>query len=105
MRNQKLTTLIPYIIVTLAVMSLVFMNFEGTTKKLTYSEYVELLNQGKVTESNVTVSTVVIKIAGKYTEGTTVYDYTLVVPNTEAQNNGLMAEIYDSTSTVKIIDA
>ncbi len=105
MRNQKLTTLIPYIIVTLAVMSLVFMNFEGSTKKLTYSEYVELLNQGKVTESNVTVSTVVIKIAGKYTEGTTVYDYTLVVPNTEAQNNGLMAEIYDSSSAVKIIDA
>ena len=105
MRNQKLTTLIPYIIVTLAVMSLVFMNFDGTTKKLTYSEYVELLNQGKVTESNVTVSTVVIKVAGKYTEGTTIYDYTLVVPNTEAQNNGLMAEIYDSTSVVKVIDA
>ncbi|KAF0225001.1 MAG: ATP-dependent metalloprotease FtsH [Erysipelotrichaceae bacterium] len=105
MRNQKLTTLIPYIIVTLAVMSLVFMNFDGTTKKLTYSEYVELLNQGKVTESNVTVSTVVIKIAGKYTEGATIYDYTLVVPNTEAQNNTLMAEIYDSTSVVKVIDA
>jgi cell division protease FtsH len=105
MRNQKLGTLIPYLIVSLAVLSLIFMNFDTTTKKLTYAEYVTLLEQNKVTETNVTVSTVVIKLAGKVKDGTTEYDYTLVIPNTEAQNNGLMDKINASTTSVKIIDA
>ena len=105
MRNQKLGSFIPYLIVTLAVVSLIFMNFDTTTKKLTYAEYVTLLEQNKVTETNVTVSTVVIKLSGKVKDGTTEYDYTLVIPNTEAQNNGLMDKINASTTTVKIIDA
>lgn len=105
MRNQKLSTLIPYLIVILAVFSLMFFNFEGSTKTLTYSEYTSLLNQGKVTDSKVTVSTVVIKIAGTYKDGATTYSYTLVVPNTEAQNNSLMDQLYASTSTVKVVDA
>jgi len=105
MRNQKLSTLIPYLIVSLAVLSLIFMNFDTTTKKLTYEEYVTLLTQEKVTETNVTVSTVVIKLTGKIKDGTTSYDYALVIPNTEAQNNGLMDKINASTSTVKVIDA
>ena len=82
-----------------------FFNFEGSTKTLTYSEYVSLLNQGKVTDSKVTVSTVVIKIAGTYKDGATTYNYTLVVPNTEAQNNSLMDKLYASASTVKVVDA
>ena len=105
MRNQKLTMLIPYVIVILAVMSLIYFNAEGTTKKLTYSEYVSLLNQNRVTDTKVTVSTVVIKITGQYKEGSKVYDYTLTVPNTELQNNTLMDSIYASSSTVKVIDA
>jgi len=105
MRNQKLGTLIPYLVVILAVFSLLYFNSIGTTKTLTYSEYVSLLNQNKVTESKVTVSAVVLKIAGQYKEGTTVYDYALILPNTELQNNTLMDMLNASTSTVKIIDA
>lgn len=105
MRNQKLGTFIPYVIVLLAVLSLMYLNVGTTTKTLTYTEYVNLLEQNKVTESKVTVSAVVIKIAGSVKDGTTTYDYTLVVPNTELQNNTLMDQIYASTSKVKIIDA
>jgi len=105
MRNQKLGTFIPYVIVLLAVLSLMYLNVGTTTKTLTYTEYVNLLDQNKVTESKVTVSAVVIKIAGTVKDGTTTYDYTLVIPNTELQNNSLMEQLYASSGTVKIIDA
>ncbi len=105
MRNQKLTMLIPYVIVLLAVISLLYFNTGETIKKLTYSEYVSLLNQDKVTDTKVTVTTVVIKITGTYKDGATVYDYSLTVPNTELQSNTLMDIIYASKSTVKVVDA
>ena len=42
--NKQLAALIPYLFVMLAVMSLMFMNFNTTDTTITYQQYVELLN-------------------------------------------------------------
>jgi cell division protease FtsH len=106
MRNkQQLTALIPYVMVMMAIFALVFFNAGSGTKKLTLEEYTQLLDSNKVVSSKVTVSTVVIKITGEYKDGTSTVVYTLTVPNTETQNNALMETIYDSTSTVEVVDA
>ncbi len=104
-KNNRIISIIPYLIVMLAVFSLLSLNSSPTIKKLTYNEYVQLLEKNQVTASTVTVSTVVIDVKGVYkdSKGADV-NYTLRIPNTEVQNNKLTDLIYASTSTVKIVN-
>jgi cell division protease FtsH len=106
-RNNRIISLIPYLIVTLAIFSLLTMNMSPTVEKLTYSNYLDLLAKNKVTDAKVVVSDVVVNITGSYldSKGNAV-GYTLTIPNTEAQTDGLINAIYNSTSIeYRIIDA
>ncbi|MRS04758.1 AAA family ATPase, partial [bacterium] len=83
------------------------MNMSPTVEKLTYSNYLDLLAKNKVTDAKVVVSDVVVNITGSYldSKGNAV-GYTLTIPNTEAQTDGLINAIYNSTSIeYRIIDA
>ena len=51
MRNNRIISLIPYLIVTLAIFSLLTMNMSPTVEKLTYSNYLDLLAKNKVTDA------------------------------------------------------
>jgi len=104
-KNNRIISIIPYLIVMLAVFSLLTLNGSPTVKKLTYNEYVQLLENNQVTASTVTVSTVVIDVKGVYKDSTGAdVNYTLRIPNTEVQNNKLTDLIYASKSTVKIVN-
>ena len=103
--NKQLAALIPYLFVMLAVMSLMFMNFNTTDTEITYQQYVELLNKNQVESSDVTISQVVLRIEGIYTneEGVSV-PYSLNVPNTELQANTIIDLINAKSDEVTIID-
>lgn len=104
--NKQLAALIPYLFVMLAVMSLMFMNFNTTDTSITYQQYVELLNKNQVDKSNVTISEVVLKIEGVYTDAKGVaVPYSLNVPNTELQTNTIIDLINAKSDEVLIIDA
>ena len=80
-------------------------DFTDTIKKLSYADYVSRLASSEIKTSNVTISTVVIKITGTYLDGGNEYQYSLTLPNTETQNNTLMELIRASTSELKVIDS
>ena len=104
--NKQLAALIPYLFVMLAVMSLMFMNFNTTDTSITYQQYVELLNKNQVDSSNVTISEVVLKIEGLYTDSKGVaVPYSLNVPNTELQTNTIIDLVNAKSDEVLIIDA
>ena len=104
--NKQLAALIPYLFVMLAVMSLMFMNFNTTDTTITYQQYVELLNKNQVDSSNVTISEVVLKIEGLYTDSKGVaVPYSLNVPNTELQTNTIIDLVNAKSDEVTIIDA
>ena len=104
--NKQLAALIPYLFVMLAVMSLMFMNFNTTDTSITYQRYVELLNKNQVDSSNVTISEVVLKIEGLYTDSKGVaVPYSLNVPNTELQTNTIIDLVNAKSDEVLIIDA
>ena len=104
--NKQLAALIPYLFVMLAVMSLMFMNFNTTDTSITYQKYVELLNKNQVDSSNVTISEVVLKIEGLYTDSKGVaVPYSLNVPNTELQTNTIIDLVNAKSDEVTIIDA
>lgn len=104
--NQKLTSLIPYLFVIGALMSLMFLNLNGEIKELTVSEYEKLLQTHSVETSNVTLSNVVISIDGYYTDSNgDTQPYTINVSNTEENNNVWMDKIYAGSADVKVIDS
>ena len=106
MRNPKVAALIPYLFVVVAVLSLMMLNFNTDVKELSKSEFERLLKSNSVETSNVTVSTVVLSIEGTYTDTQgTVVAYSLKVPNTEANTNYWMDQIYSGSNAVKVIDA
>ena len=104
--NKQLAALIPYLFVMLAVMSLMFMNFNTTDTTITYQQYVELLNKNQVDSSNVTISEVVLNIEGLYTDSKgDAVPYSLNVPNTELQTNTIIDLVNAKSDEVTIIDA
>lgn len=105
MRNQKLSSLVPYLFVIMALMSLMFLNFNGEIKELTVSEYEKLLVAKEVETTKVTISNVVISIEGYYEDGEDLVPYTLTVPNTEANNDTWMDKIYAGSKEVSVIDS
>ena len=66
MRNNRWINFVPYLIVILALFSLMNMNTGTATQNLTYNEFQKLVEEQKVTESAVTVGDNVIKIKGVY---------------------------------------
>lgn len=105
MKKFRLTNLIPYVIVMVAILALLAFNFSDTVKKFSYQDYVQRLASSEIKTSNVTISNVVIKITGTYLDGGNEYQYSLTLPNTETQNNTLVEMIRASSSELKIIDA
>lgn len=106
MRNPKVAALIPYLFVVAAVLSLMMLNFNTEVKELSTSEFERLLKSNSVETSNVTVSTVVLSIQGTYNDaqGNPV-SYSIKVPNTEANTNYWMDQVYAGSHAVKVIDA
>ena len=66
MRNNRWINFVPYLIVILALFSLMNMNTGTATQNLTYNEFQKLVEEQKVTESAVTVGDNVIKIKGVF---------------------------------------
>jgi cell division protease FtsH len=104
--NRQLASLIPYLFVIVAVLSLMFMNFNTVDTRITYQQFLDNLNRNRVQTANVTISDVVLKIEGTFTnpEGTNV-PYSITLPNTELQTNTIIELLNERSANVLIIDA
>jgi cell division protease FtsH len=102
-RNRALNML-PYIIVMIAMMSLLLFTSSGQVKQLNYNEFMELVRQDVITEADVSVSNVVIDIRGKYMEAGNEVVFKATIANTEVQNNQLIEDLVANGVTVKIIN-
>jgi cell division protease FtsH len=105
-RNNRIISLIPYLIVMLAIFSLLTLNMSPTVDKLTYASYLDLLAKDKITEAKVTVSSVVVNVTGTYFNSKGVAaSYSLSLPKTETQTDSLIQAIYNSKAKYSVVDA
>jgi cell division protease FtsH len=102
-RNRALNML-PYIIVMIAMMSLLLFTSSAQVKQLNYNEFMELVRQDVITEADVSVSNVVIDIRGKYMEAGKEVIFKATIANTETQNNQLIADLEANGVVIKIIN-
>lgn len=104
MNRNRALNMLPYIIVMIAMMSLLLFTSNSQVKQLNYNEFLELVRKDVITEADVSVSNVVIDIRGKYTENGDEVVFKATIANTEVQNNQLIEDLVANGVTVKIIN-
>lgn len=104
MNRNRALNMLPYIIVMIAMMSLLLFTSNSQVKQLNYNEFMELVRKDVITEADVSVSNVVIDIRGKYKENGDEVVFKATIANTEVQNNQLIEELVANGVTVKIIN-
>ena len=102
MRKNRWINFVPYLIVILALFSLMNMNTGTATQNLTYNEFQKLVEEQKVTESAVTVGDNVIKIKGVFEQDGKKVGFTASVPRSETEVDALMSAL--EAADVKVSD-
>lgn len=109
-KNNKtlLKAILPWIIVLLLLSSLFpFLMKNGGSKELTYSQFMTVLKDEKVTNVTVTPNSYVAKVEGSYkknSKGDKV-NFTTIVPKTDKELDSLVQILEDKNVKVKVTDA
>mgnify|MGYP002624483122 CR=1 FL=1 len=107
MKNgRQWANIIPYLIVIVALYSIMNMGSGLTTKRLNYTEFEKFVQTEKIEKAELTISTVVIDIEGTYTDnGTEGVSFTARVPNTEKISEELIQTLEDKEVSITIVSA
>lgn len=109
-KNNKtlLKAILPWIVVLLLLSSLFpFLMKNGGSKELTYSQFMTVLKDEKVTNVTVTPNSYVAKVKGSYkknSKGDKV-NFTTIVPKTDKELDSLVQILEDKNVKVKVTDA
>lgn len=109
-KNNKtlLKAILPWIVVLLLLSSLFpFLMKNGGSKELTYSQFMTVLKDEKVTNVTVTPNSYVAKVEGSYkknSKGDKV-NFTTIVPKTDKELDSLVQILEDKNIKVKVTDA
>ncbi len=106
-KNKKnLISLIPYFVVIIFLMLMLFSNPISTTNtSLTYNEFNELLEGGNISEAKVSVDYNTMTVAGTYEIDGQVGTFSVVIPNTEETANSLTTKLTASVKDLVFVDA
>ena len=106
-KNKKnLISLIPYFVVVIFLMLMLFSNPISTTNtSLTYNEFNELLEGGNISEAKVSVDYNTMTVAGTYEVDGKTGAFSVVIPNTEETANSLTTKLTASVKDLVFVDA
>ena len=97
--------ILPYLIVCLFMIMMVFTSpVKTTNKNLNYKQFNELLNSDKITEAKVSIDYNTMTITGVYKEKDSNYQFTAIIPNTEKAADELIDEL-KKLDKVTFVDA
>jgi cell division protease FtsH len=100
LKDRRLLNLIPYVIVIIAVMSVFQLSLAQGKRTLNYQEFMKIVEQQDITEINLSFSTTVIDISGKFLESGKEVDFTAKVPNNELATTELLSKLDGVEKTV-----
>ena len=109
-KNNKtlFKAILPWVIVLLLLSSLFpFLMNNGGSKELTYSQFMTVLKDEKVTNVTVTPNSYVVKVEGSYkknSKGDKV-SFTTIVPKTDKELDSLTQILEDKNVKVKVTDS
>lgn len=109
-KNNKtlLKAILPWIIVLLLLSSLFpFLMKNGGSKELTYSQFMTVVKDKKITNVTVTPNSYVAKVEGSYKKNSKSdkVNFTTIVPKTDKELDSLVQILEDKNVKVKVTDA
>ena len=105
MQRNKLTNFLPYLVVILAVISLLGLNMGASSERITYYELQNVIEKEKVDEVSVSIGTNVTVVKGVYEKDKQKVTFTATIPSTSDQIGQVIKNLGNDSTKLTIVDA
>lgn len=105
MQRNKLANLIPYLVVILAIISLLGLNMGASSERISYYELQNVIEKEKVDEVSVSIGTNVTVVKGVYEKDKQKVTFTATIPSTSDQIGKVIKSLGNESTKLTIVDA
>ena len=105
MQRNKLANFLPYLVVILAVISLLGLNMGASSERITYYELQNVIEKEKVDEVSVSIGTNVTVVKGVYEKDKQKVTFTATIPSTSDQIGQVIKNLGNESTKLTIVDA
>ena len=105
MQRNKLANFLPYLVVILAVISLLGLNMGTSSERITYYELQNVIEKEKVDEVSVSIGTNVTVVKGVYEKDKQKVTFTATIPSTSDQIGQVIKNLGNESTKLTIVDA
>ena len=105
MQRNKLANFLPYLVVILAVISLLGLNMGASSERITYYELQNVIEKEKVDEVSVSIGTNVTVVKGVYEKDKQKVTFTATIPSTSDQIGKVIKNLGNESTKLTIVDA
>ena len=105
MQRNKLANLLPYLVVILAIISLLGLNMDASSERISYYELQNVIEKEKVDEVSVSIGTNVTVVKGVYEKDKQKVTFTATIPSTSDQIGKVIKSLGNESTKLTIVDA
>ena len=105
MQRNKLANLLPYLVVILAIISLLGLNMGASSERISYYELQNVIEKEKVDEVSVSIGTNVTVVKGVYEKDKQKVTFTATIPSTSDQIGQVIKNLGNESTKLTIVDA
>ena len=105
MQRNKLANLLPYLVVILAIISLLGLNMGASSERISYYELQNVIEKEKVDEVSVSIGTNVTVVKGVYEKDKQKVTFTATIPSTSDQIGKVIKSLGNESTKLTIVDA
>ncbi|WP_314777776.1 ATP-dependent zinc metalloprotease FtsH [uncultured Solobacterium sp.] len=105
MQRNRIANFLPYLVVILAVISLLGLNMGASSERITYYELQNVIEKEKVDEVSVSIGTNVTVVKGVYEKDKQKVTFTATIPSTSDQIGQVIKNLGNESTKLTIVDA
>ena len=105
MQRNRIANFLPYLVVILAVISLLGLNMGASSERISYYELQNVIEKEKVDEVSVSIGTNVTVVKGVYEKDKQKVTFTATIPSTSDQIGHVIKNLGNESTKLTIVDA
>ena len=105
MQRNRLANFLPYLVVILAIVSLLGLNMGASSERISYYELQNVIEKEKVEEVSVSIGTNVTVVKGAYEKDKQKVTFTATIPSTSDEIGQVIKNLGNDSTKLTIVDA
>ena len=105
MQRNRIVNFLPYLVVILAIVSLLGLNMGASSERISYYELQNVIEKEKVDEVSVSIGTNVTVVKGVYEKDKQKVTFTATIPSTSDQIGQVIKNLGNESTKLTIVDA